>query len=98
MNPRLLASVLAVPLLMTAGCASMDGARTAAAPEPAKPIDVARFYTGRWYEIARTPMKLTDGCVAGATDYTPGPDGGIVDTDAAARTRPPASSRPSPAR
>ncbi len=39
------------------------------APEPAKPIDAARFYVGRWYEIARTPMSLTKDCVAGTTDY-----------------------------
>ncbi|WP_293905251.1 lipocalin family protein [Phenylobacterium sp.] len=39
------------------------------APEPAKPVDAANFFNGRWYEIGRTPMKLTDGCVAGYTDY-----------------------------
>jgi apolipoprotein D and lipocalin family protein len=39
------------------------------APEPAKPIDAASFFQGRWYEIGRTPMSLTDGCVAGYTDY-----------------------------
>jgi apolipoprotein D and lipocalin family protein len=39
------------------------------APEPAKPVDAASFFTGRWYEIGRTPMSLTDGCVAGYTDY-----------------------------
>ena len=81
MKPRLFASLLAAPLLL-AGCASMDGAQIAAAPEPAKPINAARFYTGRWYEIARTPMDLTKNCVAGTTDYTPGADGGTVDTDA----------------
>ena len=39
------------------------------APEPAKPLDAASFFAGRWYEIGRTPMSLTDGCVAGYTDY-----------------------------
>ena len=39
------------------------------APEPVKPVDAASFYAGRWWEIGRTPMKLTDGCVAGYTDY-----------------------------
>ena len=53
-----------------------------AAPGPAKPIDAARFYTGRWYEIARTPMKLTDGCVAGTTDYIHRSDGQLIDRDA----------------
>lgn len=45
------------------------GAKVARAPEPARPIEPNGFYIGRWYEIARTPMKLTDGCVAGYTDY-----------------------------
>jgi apolipoprotein D and lipocalin family protein len=39
------------------------------APAPAKPVDLARFYSGSWAEIGRHPMKLTDGCVAGATEY-----------------------------
>jgi len=39
------------------------------APEPAKPVEAKSFFAGRWYEIGRTPMSLTDGCVAGYTDY-----------------------------
>jgi apolipoprotein D and lipocalin family protein len=51
--------------------ASVHGAWAEAlhAPEPAKPVDAASFFAGRWYEIGRTPMSLTDGCVAGYTDY-----------------------------
>ena len=57
-------------LLLLAGCATLnDGSRPVRTPEPAKPIDAATHFTGRWYEIGRTPMKLTDGCVAGYTDY-----------------------------
>lgn len=41
-----------------------------AAPAPAKSVNLDKLYTGRWAEIGRTPMKLTDGCVAGATTYT----------------------------
>ncbi len=82
MNAKLLAGALLATAALTAGCASMDGAQTALAPEPAKPIETAKFYTGRWYEIARTPMKLTKDCVAGTTDYSPTSDGGILDTDA----------------
>lgn len=41
------------------------------APAPAKTVDAARLFTGRWIEIGRRPMKLTDGCVAGATNYLP---------------------------
>jgi len=46
------------------------GAAARRAPEPMKPVDTARFYTGAWREIGRRPMKITDGCVAGATEYT----------------------------
>jgi apolipoprotein D and lipocalin family protein len=52
------------------------------APQPARSIDAARFYTGRWYEIARTPMRLTDGCVAGTTDYSRDASGRLHDFDA----------------
>jgi len=55
--------------LVLAGCASMVGSTVVRAPEPARRIDAASHFTGRWYEIGRTPMKLTDGCVAGYTDY-----------------------------
>ena len=61
-----------LPIL--AACAALAGSAVAAdkakAPEPARPVDAASFFAGRWYEIGRTPMKLTDGCVAGYTDYT----------------------------
>jgi apolipoprotein D and lipocalin family protein len=56
---------------LMAASISVHGAWAAApvAPEPAKPVDAASFFAGRWYEIGRTPMSLTDGCVAGYTDY-----------------------------
>ena len=50
--------------------ATASQAAAANAPEPAKPVDAARFYAGTWHEIGRRPMSLTNGCVAGATDYT----------------------------
>ncbi len=68
--------------LSLTGCAAGADNNTAVAPQPAKQIDAARFFTGRWYEIARTPMKLTDGCVAGTTDYLPGNNGQVIDRDA----------------
>ncbi len=52
------------------------------APAPAKTIDAARFYVGRWYEIARTPMSLTKDCVAGTTDYLRDAHGRLIDRDA----------------
>jgi len=50
---------------------SLATAAQAAPPEPTKPVDPAKFFTGRWYEIGRKPMSLTDGCVAGWTEYAP---------------------------
>ena len=44
------------------------------APEPRKQIDVQRFYTGTCREIARRPMTIADGGIAGATEY-PAPAG-----------------------
>lgn len=66
------AGIGAALLLLLAGCASLEGTGRSA-PAPLKRIDVARFYVGRWHEIGRRPMSLTDGCVAGATDYSRGP-------------------------
>jgi apolipoprotein D and lipocalin family protein len=57
------------------------GASAAAAPEPAKPVDPARFYAGRWLEIGRRPMFLTNGCVAGATEYARASDGTVAVLD-----------------
>ena len=62
--------------LVLAGCASAD-LKTAAAPQPAKPVAVERLYTGLWHEFARRPMAITDGCVAGATEYKRGEGGRI---------------------
>jgi apolipoprotein D and lipocalin family protein len=74
MKSILLAAVAALTL---AGCAGTAVTGADKAPEPRKRIDVARFYTGTWREIARRPMTITDGCVAGATEYGPDRKGGI---------------------
>lgn len=34
------------------------------------PLDAASHYSGVWLELGRTPMWITDGCVAGTTTYT----------------------------
>lgn len=65
--------------VLLAGCGSSD---KVLAPQPAKPIDVDRFYSGRWYELARTPMSATDGCVAGTTDFLRRADNTLVERDA----------------
>lgn len=62
-----LALALALPMAL-GGCASMPS--DPLAPAPTKPVDMARFYSGVWREVARRPESLTDGCVAGATEYT----------------------------
>jgi apolipoprotein D and lipocalin family protein len=74
---------LARLLALTAVCippSAWGGAHDA--PEPVRPIEISRFYSGRWYEIERTPMRITRNCVAGTTDYSRLPDGRTLDTDA----------------
>ena len=73
---RLLAAVGLI--LVLTGCASLSGGGSGTgAPRPLKPIDAERFYSGRWLEVARLPMDLTDGCVAGATAYVLRGDGKV---------------------
>jgi apolipoprotein D and lipocalin family protein len=86
---RRLAAIVAPLALTLSACATLSpDAGPALAPQPAHAIDPARFYTGRWYEIARTPMKLTDGCVAGTTDYFKDGDGKLIDKDACRKDTP----------
>lgn len=73
---------MAAATLTVAACASMPRSQAARAPTPMKPVDLERFYSGRWHEIARHPMRITDGCVAGTTDYLRGAHGAIIDRDA----------------
>lgn len=64
-------SALAAALVLSLGaCVTAPSPEEVRAPQPAKTIDAERFYTGRWLEIARLPMGMTDGCVAGASNYT----------------------------
>jgi apolipoprotein D and lipocalin family protein len=70
------AVVLAAVLTLSA-----VAAQAADAPEPRKPVDAARFYSGRWLEIARRPMWLTNHCVAGSTDYERSADGAVAVED-----------------
>jgi apolipoprotein D and lipocalin family protein len=76
-SPRYSLPLIVLGALTIAGCATDKPV----APEPNKPIDTSRFFTGRWYEIGRTPMRLTDGCVAGTTDYSHAPTGDVIDRD-----------------
>ncbi len=82
MKRVVLMGALGAMAMGVSACAGMARDEAALAPQPKKPIDVAQFFTGRWYEIARTPMRLTDGCVAGTTDYYKAADGALIDRDA----------------
>lgn len=63
-------AVIALALsLGVSACVTAPSPDEVRAPEPARAVDPERFYSGRWLEIARLPMRLTDGCVAGATNY-----------------------------
>lgn len=58
--------------IVLAGCTtstSMPSSAGNGAPQPLKRIDAGRFYSGTWLEVARRPMFITDGCVAGTTSY-----------------------------
>jgi apolipoprotein D and lipocalin family protein len=57
---------LAHALLLSGACGAFAQDRAVA------PIDPARFYKGSWLEVARRPMWITDGCVAGTTSYGQG--------------------------
>lgn len=66
----------ALMVLLVAGCAA-PAPNNENAPQPAKSVDSSRLYTGLWHEVARRPMAITDGCVAGATKYKRGEGGRI---------------------
>ena len=57
-----------IPILVIAGVLAATQAFAAAQP-PAKPVPAA-FYTGKWYEIARTPNSGQRDCEAATTTFT----------------------------
>lgn len=54
----------------------------AADPPTAGPLTVDNFYSGVWYEQARTPTRLTRGCEYATTSYGRTAQGQIAVTDA----------------
>ena len=66
----ILAAVSAALMLAPAAMAQ-------AAPEPARRIEISQMM-GRWYEVARVPNSLQNGCQAGASDWTPQASGFAV--------------------
>jgi len=71
-------ATLSAALVLTLAAPAM----AASAPEPLKPVDPDQLYQGQWLEIARKPMMITNGCVAGSTTYTRGADGKVDVVDA----------------
>ena len=61
-------------------CMAAPALAATSAPEPAKPVEAASFYAGRWYEIGRTPKSFNKDCVAGTTDFLTR-DGGLYEQD-----------------
>lgn len=66
---RTASTTMAALSLTLAGCVTAPSPSDWRAPQPAKAVDAERLWSGRWLEIARTPMSITDGCVAGASAY-----------------------------
>jgi len=62
---RILPTVIAASLLATLA----PSLALAAAQPPSKPVS-AGFYTGKWYEIARTPNSGQRDCEAATTQFT----------------------------
>lgn len=70
MSIRIPAAVALVCTAALAGCVTAPSPSQWRAPPSASAVDADRLWNGRWLEIARTPMDITDGCVAGASTYT----------------------------
>ena len=64
-RPGLGASAL-IAALSLAVCAAGPALAT---PQPAKPV-AANLYSGRWYEIARTPNKMQADCQGATTEFS----------------------------
>ena len=67
-NVALILGSLVVSLLVTLTAGTAFAASKA--PEPLRLVDPGRLFAGTWLEIARRPMWITDGCVAGTTSYS----------------------------
>jgi apolipoprotein D and lipocalin family protein len=81
------AAIPVCALLLMPALTSFGAFAAGTAPEPARPVDAAGFYAGRWYEIGRTPETFNKGCVAGYTDYQK-KTGGLFELDGCHDTTP----------
>lgn len=69
-RPAVRAAALAIALAAgLSACVTAPPESAWRAPAPLKPVDAERLWSGRWLEIGRLPMSITDGCVAGASNY-----------------------------
>ncbi len=71
--------------LSTALIAVLPMTAMASAPQPAKPIPAA-LYSGRWYEIARTPNARERGCKGATSEFSGMANGAFVVTDTCRRS------------
>lgn len=62
---------------LAAGLMLAPATLATAGPEAAQRIELSRMM-GRWYEVARVPNQLQNGCQAGASDWTPQASGFAV--------------------
>lgn len=79
MTRRLLVPVLVLAAVALSGCATVFSRHPVgnrAVPEPAKPVELAR-YLGRWYELARYEQGFQKDCDGVSADYALRDDGMI---------------------
>ncbi len=60
---------------------TLSGTAAVVSAEPGVVAVGKEHYRGTWLEIGRTPMWLTDGCVAGYSTYTPGKTAGEINVE-----------------
>ncbi|WP_157138675.1 lipocalin family protein [Asticcacaulis biprosthecium] len=76
-------ALLATSVLILSACTTVpEGGGPATAQVPMS------HYSGTWLEIARRPMWLTDGCVAGYSTYTAGAGGAVAVEDGCRKDTP----------
>ena len=72
------------PLLFAALIAALPLSAMASAPQPAKPVSLG-LYSGRWYEIARTPNPRERGCKGATSVFSGMARGAFLVTDTCRR-------------
>jgi apolipoprotein D and lipocalin family protein len=64
-------------LFLAAAAAFLAASTAQAGPRSLPKLELSRMM-GRWYEVARVPNSLQDGCQAGASEWTPARGGFAV--------------------